>query len=39
MKRIAEAAPMSAEAFDAVVVKEVASIRELMRIAKIPVNN
>ena len=35
----AEAAPMSAEAFDAVVAKEVASIRELVRIAKIPVNN
>ena len=35
----ADAAPMSSEAFDALVVREVASIREIVRIARIPVNN
>lgn len=35
----ADAAPMTAEAFDAQVVREVASIRELVRVAKIPVSN
>lgn len=35
----AEAAPMSHDAFDALVAKEVAGIRELVRIAKIPVSN
>ena len=35
----ADAAPMTSEAFDALVAKEVASIREIVRIAKIPVNN
>ena len=35
----AEAAPMSNEAFDALVAREVASIRELVRVAKIPISN
>ena len=35
----AEAAPMSAEAFDAQVAREVGVIREIVRVAKIPVNN
>ena len=35
----AEAAPMSAEAFDAQVAREVGIIREIVRVAKIPVNN
>ncbi len=35
----AEAAPMGADAFDALVAREVAAIRELVRVAKIPVNN
>lgn len=34
----AESAPMTSEAFDALVGKEVADIRELVKIAKIPVN-
>jgi tripartite-type tricarboxylate transporter receptor subunit TctC len=35
----ADAAPMTTEAFDAQVVREVANIRELVRVAKIPVSN
>ena len=35
----ADAAPMTTDAFDAQVVREVANIRELVRVAKIPVSN
>jgi len=35
----ADAAPMTTEAFDALVLREVANIRELVRVAKIPVSN
>ena len=35
----AEAAPMGPEAFDALVAREVLSIREIVRVARIPVNH
>lgn len=36
---VAKAAPMTTDAFDAQVVREVANIRERVRVAKIPVSN